>query len=103
VGLLTGAIFGILTLVEDGELSSGCGATHSCTPEDLGDIRVYRAVADLAFALAAIGGIAGTIGLFLWLGDKNASEEEEEEEASATFSPWIVPGQGAGASASFRF
>lgn len=103
VGLLTGAVFGILTLAEDASLESGCGATHTCTGEDLGSIRVYRSVADLAFVLGAIGGIAGLIGLFLFLGEGDDEDVDSEGDVNALIVPYVVPGEGAGASATLRF
>lgn len=108
VGLAVGAIFGALTLVEDGRLSEGCGATGSCSGEELESIRIYRSVADIAFMTAAIGGTAGLIALVIWLMDRDDESEDEDagqEVAGSgpTVLPFVLPGHGAGASATVRF
>ncbi|MBW2463330.1 MAG: bacterial transcriptional activator domain-containing protein, partial [Deltaproteobacteria bacterium] len=101
-GLAVGAVFGLMTLVEDGNLMGGCGATGTCSGEELSDIRAYRTVADIAFMTAAIAGTAGVIALILWANEGDGDDGVEGAD-TVRVTPYVVPGEGAGASASVRF
>ena len=101
-GLAVGTIFGLMTLVEDGNLMDGCGAMGTCSGEELSDIRAYRTVADLAFMTAAIAGTAGVIALILWATEGDGGDGEGGAD-TVRVTPYVVPGEGAGASASVRF
>ncbi|HJL19788.1 MAG TPA: tetratricopeptide repeat protein [Sandaracinaceae bacterium LLY-WYZ-13_1] len=93
-GLLMG-IFGGMALGEDAALSDGCGATASCTDDEVADANTFALVSDVGLGVLVAGAAAGTVLLILGL----ASGGEERDVAAA---PWLGP-DGAGLAAQGRF
>ncbi len=85
VGLLTFAITGGLALAEDGEISAGCGGTspRTCTPEQLADLRLYTALADVGWVTALVAGGVG-IGWLVF----SMMQGSNTEHAAVRVAPW---------------
>ncbi|HJL18577.1 MAG TPA: tetratricopeptide repeat protein [Sandaracinaceae bacterium LLY-WYZ-13_1] len=85
--LISGVIFGGLTVAEDGNLSDGCAARPGgCTDDELGEIRAFRLVADVSFALSLASAGAA---LVWWLVGSGGSEDEAPAEVA--WAPWGSP------------
>ncbi|UJR80837.1 tetratricopeptide repeat protein [Sandaracinus amylolyticus] len=74
LGLVTAVIFGPLTIAEDSSLSNGCGATRSCTDDDLSTMRAFAAVTDVGLGVALAGAAVGVIFLIVGTGESAPSE-----------------------------
>jgi tetratricopeptide (TPR) repeat protein len=94
-GVLMG-VFGGLALSEDAALADGCGATASCTDEQVADANTFALVSDVGLGLAAAGAAAGTVLLILGLSSSGADEDR------ASVAPWLAP-EGAGVVTRGRF
>lgn len=99
VGLATFGTFGILTLTENNRLSDGCGATDSCTDDQLSTLRAYTITADVGLGLALAGAATGTLLLFLMDDDGG---DDEASGADVAVTPLLGPRSG-GAKARIRF
>ena len=95
VGLAAMGIFGGLALAEHQSLSDGCGATTSCTPEDIAPSDTFALVADIALGIGAAGVATGIVLLVLALSGG-------DEEPATAFLPWLTP-NGAGGAWSVRW
>jgi hypothetical protein len=85
-GLVTGSVFGILALVESGNLSDNCDAQKMCDPKyqsDLDAANRNAIIADVGFGVAIAGAAVGT---YLLLSGK-----PDDKKASARVVPWIGP------------
>lgn len=87
LGLGTLAIAGPLALVEDGALRDGCGATASCTPEQVSGADTLALVADVGMVVGVVGVAAGAVLLIL------ALSGEDQPPATALL-PWASPSEG---------
>lgn len=65
--LIAYAIFGGLTLAEQGRIEEGCGRTRTCTPAQVADMDTFALAADIMWpiglAAAAAGGVLLALGL----------------------------------------
>ncbi len=96
-GLLTATIFGILALSEESSVSDGCGATTSCSEDDVSSMDTLALVSDLGLVVGVVGVGAGLTWLLV-----GGSNDGERETAAVRVTPWASP-DGAGASAMGRF
>jgi tetratricopeptide (TPR) repeat protein len=94
-GLVVMSIFGGLALSEDSALRSGCGATASCTPEQVANADTFALVSDIGMGVAIAGAATGTVLLILGLGSSGSSDQ-------AVVAPWVAP-EGGGVSTRVRF
>jgi hypothetical protein len=88
-GLLTGTVFGIMTLVKAGDLSEKCDAQKTCDPryrDDLGAANRDAVIAEVGFGVAIAGAAAGTY--FLLSGAHDANEKRKR---SARIVPVLGP------------
>jgi len=90
VGVVTMATFGILALGEESSVADGCGATTSCTEDDVSTMDTFALLSDIGLGVAVVGGALAVVGLVTGGGDDPATD-------TASVSPWIAP-EGAGAS-----
>lgn len=67
VGLAMTGIFGGLTLSEQGTIEDGCGATASCSEDQISDLRTFATVTDVSWIVAAVAGATGVVLLALGL------------------------------------
>lgn len=96
-GLVAMGVFGGLALAEHQSLANGCGATTSCTPDDIAASDTFALVADIALGIGAVGVATGIVLLVLALTGSNDGEQPE-----AAFLPWLTP-NGAGGAWSVRW
>jgi hypothetical protein len=94
-GLVLFGVFGALTLVEDGNLADGCGASRSCTDDDLSTLKTYGILADVGLGLTVVGAVVGTYFL-VWGGD-------DDEQGAVSVRPLFDPRGGGGADVHVRF
>jgi tetratricopeptide (TPR) repeat protein len=87
--LVTFAITGGLALAEDGNLASGCGATATCTDEEVSTLSTLSVVADVSWVTATVATAAGVV-LLLVLGFP-ADDAPRDEAAAARVVPWAAP------------
>lgn len=92
------AIFGAMALSEDSALAAGCGATASCTPEQVADADTFALLSDVGLGVALAGAVAGTVFLALGLSDGSSGESA----SSASIAPWLSP-DGGGLVTQLRF
>lgn len=97
-GVALFGIFGALTLAEDGSLADGCGATRSCSDDDLSSLRTYTILADIGIGLAVVGAALGTYFLIAGGGD-----DDEDEGESVSLVPLFDPRGAGGAMVEGRF
>jgi tetratricopeptide (TPR) repeat protein len=84
--LVSGLVFGGLTLAEDGRLTGGCGATPTgCSDAELSDIRTFRVVADVSFGLS----LAAAAGALTWLLLEGTGARAEAPTTALL--PWVDP------------
>lgn len=81
--LISTAVFGGLTIAEHSALQADCGATRSCSEEQLGDMRAFALVSDISLGLTIAAAAAGTVLLIVELGSGSS-----ESSAGA---PTVVP------------
>jgi hypothetical protein len=89
-GLLTGSIFGIMTLVEAGDLSSKCDAQKMCDPKYGSDLTAAKRdalVAEVGFGVGVAGAALGTY-LLLTLDHGHVTEKRKR---AARVTPWFGP------------
>ena len=84
-GAILMTIFGSLALSEDGALRSGCGASGSCTPDQVAAADTFALVSDIGLGLTIAGAAAGTVLLILALGSGGGGDR------SARLAPWLTP------------
>lgn len=81
------ASFGVLAAlseVEDGNLTAGCGATRSCTSDQVATLNALNIAADVSWIAAAAAGVAGLVLLF-------ALPPEPAARADVAIAPWASP------------
>lgn len=76
LGVVGVAIFGALTLSENGSVSAGCGATGSCNPGQIGTLQTYALLTDISFGVALAGAVVGTVLLFVGGSSETAASAE---------------------------
>ncbi|MEC7525640.1 MAG: hypothetical protein VYE22_37505 [Myxococcota bacterium] len=79
-GVVMVAIFGSLTLVEDGNLDAECGG--GCDASAVSDLQTFALLTDIGFGVALAGAAVGAL-LLLVGGDDGA------ESQSASLQPWV--------------
>lgn len=85
--LLSGVVFGGLTLAEDARLSDGCAGTpNGCGDDELGDIRVFRVLADVSFALSLASAGAALVWWLVGGGDEGGAPDDD-----VAWVPWVDP------------
>lgn len=94
-GLLAGTTFGLLALSEDSSLSDGCGATTSCTEDDVSTMKTYQLMADIGFALGLAGVAVGVVMLL-------SAEDEAPRDTAFVVAPFVSE-TSAGAAAAVAF
>ena len=102
VGVLIGAgalalSFGVLAAlseVEDSNLASGCGATRSCTSDQVATLNALNIAADVSWIGAAALAVTGAVLLFVL--------PPEASEPGVALAPWVTP-DAAGLAARGRF
>lgn len=102
VGVLIGAgalalSFGVLAAlseVEDSNLASGCGATRSCTGDQVATLNALNIAADVSWIGAAALAVTGAVLLFVL--------PPEASEPGVALAPWATP-DAAGLAARGRF
>lgn len=95
-GFVAMGVFGGLALSEHDALQTGCGATTSCTSDDVAAADTYALVADIGLGVGAAGVAAG---LTLLLVGLSAGDTEAQGTA---FAPWVTT-DGAGATGVIRW
>jgi tetratricopeptide (TPR) repeat protein len=80
-GLVLWGVFGGLTIAEDSELASGCGATVECTADDVADLDTFSLAADISMGVGIAGVAVGTVLLIVAL----ASGSSEDAAAALRF------------------
>lgn len=95
VGAVMMITFGALALSEQNSLEDSCGATGSCTDDQVNKVDNYALVADIGLGLAIAGAAVGVVLLFV-------GGDDEEDEPQARVSPWFGR-RAAGASAEVTF
>lgn len=96
VGFALQGVFGAMALSEDSALQEGCGATASCTEQDVADANTFAAVSDAMMAVGIAGVAAGATLLVLGL------LSSDDDGASALVVPYL-DGSGGGLAAGGRF
>ncbi|HJL17953.1 MAG TPA: tetratricopeptide repeat protein [Sandaracinaceae bacterium LLY-WYZ-13_1] len=86
VGLATFGLFGGLALGEYASVESGCGATRSCTDEQLTDLSTFTVVADVGLGVA-VAGAAASLVLFVLAAGSSGDQASDDEVALA---PWAT-------------
>lgn len=87
LGVVGVAIFGGLTLAENGSLSSGCGATRSCSASQTSTLQTMALLTDISFGVALAGAVVGTILLFV-----GGPSSGSSDTASIEVTPLAGPG-----------
>ncbi len=67
VGLALWAIFGGMTIAEDGALAAGCGATKSCSAAEVSNLQTFSMVADVGLGVGIAGLAVGAVLLVIAL------------------------------------
>jgi hypothetical protein len=91
-GLLTGTVFGIMTLVKAGNLSDNCDAQKMCDPKyqaDLDSANRDAVVATVGFGVAIAGAAAGTY--LLLTGKHDDAKEKRKPSARVVVVPLLGP------------
>ncbi|HJL19096.1 MAG TPA: tetratricopeptide repeat protein [Sandaracinaceae bacterium LLY-WYZ-13_1] len=91
-GLVAMGVFGGLAIAEHESLADGCGATTSCTEDDVATGDAFALAADVALGVGAAGLATGVALLVAAL----SSGGDGEDRAELPLSPW-VSANGAGA------
>jgi tetratricopeptide (TPR) repeat protein len=86
-GLAAMAIFGGLALAEHDALADGCGATTSCTTNDIETSDTFALVADVMLGVGAAGVAAG---LGLLIAALASGDSGEADQASFELAPWVA-------------
>lgn len=95
VGAVMMITFGALALSEQNSLEESCGATGSCTDDQVKKVDNYALVADIGLGLAVAGAAVGVVLLFV-------GGDDDEDEPQARVSPWFGR-RAAGAAAEVTF
>lgn len=96
LGLVSAAVFSILTLVEDGAVSArACATTRTCGSADTGTLGTLALISDVSWGVSLAGAIVGTIFLFVPTGGSN------ETVADLRFAPLLGTTTGLSLSGSF--
>jgi hypothetical protein len=99
VGLVTGAVTGLLAMGKASSVNDACHNTLNCPRSIDGDLNTGRTmgtVSTIAFAAAGVGAVVGVVGLVL------RGKKEAPPPAAAWVAPWVLPG-GAGISGTASF
>lgn len=94
-GFIAQGIFGGLALAEDSALRDGCGATASCTEQEVADANTFALVSDIMMGVGIAGAAAGATLLILGLLSDGSSD-------TAALTPYLAP-DGAGLLVEERF
>lgn len=81
--LIAWGILGGLALAEQGSVSSGCGATRSCTPDQVRAMDDLALGADIAMVIGLVGVAAGTVLILI-----PASGPSEQPTSTAMITPF---------------
>ncbi|GAB5545809.1 MAG: hypothetical protein SangKO_055690 [Sandaracinaceae bacterium] len=95
-GFVAMGVFGGLALAEHDALQSGCGATRSCTADEVATADTFALVADIGLGVGAAGVAAGLALLLIGISSGGGSEQ------ATAFSPWVTA-DGAGATGWVRW
>lgn len=98
--LVSFAVTGGLALAENDALASGCGASGSCSDEEISTLAALNTVADVSWVTAAIAAAAGAV-LLVTLGLPSESTDDDGAAVSS-IAPWVTP-DGGGVALQVRF
>ena len=85
-GLVMMTTFGLLAISERSSVEDGCGATQSCSADDVSTMDTFALLSDLGLGVAVVGAGLGLLFLFM----QNASGGSSQ----ASLSPWLGPDSG---------
>jgi len=87
-GFVMMGIFGGLALAEDDALSGGCGATASCSDDEVADADTFASIADIGLTVGAVAAAAGLVLLIVGL-----TSGGDDEAPTAFIAPQISDSQ----------
>ena len=85
-GLVMMATFGLLAISEQSSIEDGCGATQSCSSDDVSTMDTFALLSDLGLGMAVVGTGLGLLFLFV--------QDDGERSPQANLSPWLSPNGG---------
>ena len=85
-----GALGG-MALGEYESLRTGCGASQSCTQEQVADANTFALISDIGMGLTIAGLAAGTAFLIVAL---TSGSEGSADQAALQLTPWAGPNAG---------